>query len=135
MCLPLWQVKTVHAETPVNAGGTAESFAQLVTVDIAQPSGGPVLTASAVMSVESSPSCESPNTGNDLGLPFPVFLAQSIPLDANSLPAQITYFNSYFYYFGLNQHYIVLAGLDVSCTISSTSSSSSYIAASTYHRT
>jgi hypothetical protein len=125
LCLLLWQATTIYAQTPVNAGGSAESFAQLVTLSIVPPAGGTSITASAVMSIDNSLSCDSPNSGNAQGFPFPVFVAQNVPIDPNSLPGQITYFNSYFYYFGINQHYLELATLNVSCSIASSGGSSS----------
>ncbi len=133
LSLLVWQAQTIYAQTPVNAGGTPESFAQLITIDIpgSAPTASPAATptpsvsANATMSIESSPSCESPNTSTSLGYPYPAFLSQSIPLDSNALPVQMTYFSSYYYFYGLPAHYIAVAYLDVSCGVAGTNTSGS----------
>lgn len=117
--------------TPVNSGGTPEAFAQLVTYNIVPSAGAtPSVTASAVMSIDSSASCVTavpPFKGTPAF--SPAFVSSSLPLDANALPTQFTYFGSdpYTASPGYEFNYLEVATLNVSCSVTpSGGSASSY---------
>lgn len=120
-CLHLLHPTATVAKTPVSSGGTTEAFAQLITLDIV-PSPGmpPSVTASAVMSVDSSPSCvtaKKPTAGGAAFSPF--FVSGNLPVDANSFPVQFTYFAAtpYLSSPGYDYEYIAAVTLNVSCSV------------------
>ena len=108
------------ADVPVSSGGTPEAFAQLTTIDIVPtPGSPPAVTASAVMSVDSSPSCVTAQpTFNDATF-APSFVAGSVPVDARSYPVQFTYFSATPY--GVSPGYVFdyleVVVLNVSCGV------------------
>ena len=117
--------------TPVNSGGTPEAFAQLVSYNIVPSAGAtPSVTASAVMSIDSSWSCVTaipPFKGTPAF--SPAFVSGDLSLDANALPTQFTYFGSSPYTAspGYAFNYLEVATLNVSCSVTpSGSSASSY---------
>lgn len=110
----------VLAVEPVSSGGTPEAFAQLTTRNIVpMPGSPPAVTASAVMSVDSSPSCVTKKPTFDNLTWAPAFVAGSVPVDTNSFPVQFTYFDSTIYEVspGYLFDYLEVIVLDVSCSV------------------
>lgn len=127
--LVLLGVATVgSAAVPVSSGGTPEAFVQLATRDIVpSPGASPAVTASATMSVDSSPSCVyAEPTFNNASF-SPSFVAGSVSIDADSYPVQFTYFSSKPYSVspGYIFDYIAVALLDVSCSVTPAGGSAS----------
>jgi hypothetical protein len=124
----LGMTTAARAAVPVSAGGTPETFAQLVTRDIVpSPGASPTVTASATMSVDSSSSCVyAEPTFNNASF-SPSFVAGSVPIDADSYPVQFTYFSSRPYSAspGYVFDYIAVALLDVSCSVTPAGGSAS----------
>jgi hypothetical protein len=105
---------TNFAQTLVS-GGTQEAFAQLQTVDLPGTSTTSI-TSSASMSVDSSGVC---------GEGFGLFVANNVPIDANGLPAQISYFGDSYLSTSQN-NYLGVAVLNVSCSVAASGSNQSF---------
>lgn len=116
------------ADVPVSSGGTSEAFAQLSTRDIVpMPGSPPAVTASAVMSVDSSSSCVTALPTFDNARWSPALVAGSVPVDANSYPVQFAYFSDQPYVVspGYVFEYLEVVLLNVSCSVTPAGGSAS----------
>lgn len=109
-------------------GGATESFVQLTTVDIVPtPGAAPAVTASSVMSADSSSSCTATKPSFNNSTFAPSLVASSLPVDANAYPVQLSYFNGSIYTVspGYIFDYLEVVVLDVSCSVTPAGGSAS----------
>jgi hypothetical protein len=124
LVLPLFPLFITLPAFSAVLGFTTESFAQLETLNIVPSAGAtPSVTATATMSIDHSASCLKTTTPPAGATAFsPTFVAANLPLDANGLPAQTTYFD----WPTVGGSYLEAAVLNVSCSVESGGVASSY---------